>query len=111
MAIYYTFFRSLLYICEMNTNRINSVARLAVYSKQAGLYSKMYIIIGALYISKSIPKRTFWHKCIVCTVNSSKVHRVYNNNRTFQKGCFTYIETLRAFTIHSIHQAPQGEKR
>ncbi len=111
MAIYYTFYESLLYIWKTVVDWIQGVAKLAVYSKQGRMYSRMYSKLESLYISKSFPNNTLQHQCIECIVNFHKVHRVFNKNYTFLKGIFTYIETLRAFTIHSIHRAVQGEER
>ena len=110
MAIYYTFFEGLLYIWKTVMNWIEDVPKLAVYSKQDRMYSKMYSKMDSLYISKFFLNKTLQQKCIVCIVNFHKVHRVFNKNYTFRKGSIAYIETLRAFTIHSIHRATQGEK-
>ena len=111
MAIYYTFFESLLYIWNAVISWVESVIRPAMYSKQGQMYNKMYNKKESLYISKFVSSKALQQICIVCILNFHKVHRDSYKNYTFQKGFITYIETLRAFIIHSIHRAIQEGKR
>ena len=111
MTIYYTFFESLLYIGETIINWIESVVKPAVYSKQGRMYNKMYSKMGSLYISKFFLSKMLQQKCIECIINFHKVYKGFYKKYTSRKGFFTYIKTLRAFIIHSIHRATQGEKR
>ena len=73
MAIYYTFFESLLYIWKTVINYIESVIKPVVYSKQGRMYNKMYSKMGSLYITKFFTSKSLQQKCIECIVKARRV--------------------------------------